>query len=136
MRHILFKQFCEELEAKIEQAADSSIGLEDAEKLASQFTLGLIRVGEELTRADLNSRMRRSGVKAIKAAIYTEACSKAEKKPTESALEHMLNMHSLVTGEQEALDKAEVERDSLERYFSTFREALILYRGISRGRMD
>lgn len=131
-----FKQFCDSLEVKIIAAYEQGVSLEDAEKLASEFLHGMLQVSSELKKADLNSRMRKSGNKAIRAAVYTDICAKSEKKPTESALDHLINMNDLVNKEQDALDSAEVERDELERYYNIFREAHIHFRGVSRGRMD
>lgn len=131
-----FKDFCENIEIKLVATYEQGVTLEEAEKLAGEFLHAQMQVSGELKKADLDSRMRKSGTKAIKAAIYTDICAKSEKKPTESALEHMINMNELVGAEQDALDKAEVDRDELERYYNIFREAHIHFRGISRGRMD
>lgn len=131
-----FKDFCESIEIKIIATYDEGVTLGEAEKLAGEFLHAQMVVSAELKKADLDSRMRKSGVKAVKAAIYTETCAKSEKKPTESALEHLINMNELVSSEQDELDKAEVDRDSLERYYNIFREAHIHFRGIAKGRMD
>lgn len=131
-----FKQFCDSLEVKIIAAYEQGVSLEDAEKLASEFLHGMLQVSSELKKADLNSRMRKSGNKAIRAAVYTDICAKSEKKPTESALDHLINMNDLVNKEQDALDTAEVERDELERYYDIFLNAHIHYRGTARGKFD
>lgn len=131
-----FSKLCQQLEAKIQQSYSEGVTLEDAESLAAEFLFAQMQVSNELKKADLDSRMRKSGVKAVKAAIYTEAVSKADKKPTEGALEHLINSNELVQGEQEALDKAEVEKDDLTRYYNIFREAHIYYRGIAKGKFD
>lgn len=131
-----FKKMCEELEASIIDAYESGVSLEDAERLAAKFLHGQILVSQELKAADLSARMRKSGLKAVKAAVYTDACSKADKKPTESQLEHTINMNELVSNEQDALDQAEVDRDSLERYYNVFREGHVYMRGVAKGRFD
>lgn len=131
-----FKKLCEQLEAKIKTSYEDGVTLEDAERLGAEFLFAQMQVSTELKKADLDSRMRKSGVKAIRAAVYTNACSGADKKPTESALEHLLNSNDLVNGEQNELDLAEVTKLELERYYNIFREAHIFFRGISRGRMD
>lgn len=128
-----FKDLCKKLESKIQSAYTEGITMEEAEKLAGQFLHAQILVSEEIKREDLNSRMRKAGLKAVRAAVYTEACSKADKKPTESSLEHILNMNELVSSEQDALDAAEVERDNLERYYNIFREGHIYTRSIAKG---
>ena len=131
-----FEEFCESLSNKIVNAYEGNITIDDAEKLAAEFLYAQMRVSAELKKHDLDARMRKSGLKAVKAAVYTEACSKADKKPTESMLEHMINMHELVSNEQNELDKAEVDRDGLERYYNVFREAHLYFRGIAKGRFE
>ncbi len=131
-----FKEFCKSLEEKIKATYTDGVSLEQAEKLAGEFLYAQLVVSGELKKADLDSRMRKTGVKAIRAAIYTDAATKSEKKPTEAALEAMINVNDLVQGEQSEFDKAEVERDDLSRYYSVFREAHIYFRGIAKGKFD
>ena len=130
------KRVCTDLEVKIQQAYTEGVTLDQAEKLAAEFLHAQLTVSAELSNADLDSRMRKTGVKAIKAAIYNEACSKAEKKPTESALEHIINLNELVQGEQNELDKAEVSKAELERYYDIFLNAHIYFRGVAKGKFD
>lgn len=131
-----FERLCKQVEAKIQSSYEEGTSLEDAEKLAAEFLKAMMFTSNELKVADLSARMRKVGVKAIRAAIYNEACSKVDKKPTEAQLENTINLNDLVQGEQSELDKAEVHRDALERYYQIFREAHIYYRGVSRGKFD
>ncbi len=131
-----FKDYCKQLEAKIQSSYESGVTLEQSEKLAAEFLHAQMKVSEELKTADLDSRMRKSGVKAVRAAIYAETCSKADKKPTEAQIEHTINSNEIVQNEQLELDKAEVSRDDLERYFSIFKESHIYFRNVSKGRFD
>lgn len=129
----MFKQFCEQLESKIKKSYEEGVSLEEAESLAAEFLHAQIRVSEEIQTQDLDARMRKSGLKAIRAGVYTAACTKSDKKPTESALEHLLNSDEIIQQEQKSLDKAEVARDNLERYYDIFREAHLYYRQIAKG---
>lgn len=131
-----FKQLCEKLQSKIISSYEQGVSLEDAERLAAEFLYAQMAVSAELKKADLDSRMRKSGVKALRAAVYTDICAKADKKPTETAIESMINMDSTVSSEQDEFDKAEVERDDLERYYNIFREAHVYFRGVAKGRLD
>lgn len=131
-----FKELCASLESKIKASYEEGVTLEDAEKLAAEFLGAQMKVSAELSVADLDSRMRKSGVKAIRAAVYTDACSKADKKPTEGALEHLLNLSDLVQGEQTEFDRAEVRRDELERYYNIFKDAHVYFRQMSKGRFE
>lgn len=129
------QQFITKMEDKIKDSYEAGITLEDAEKLSAEFLYAQLKISEELKAKDLDSRMRKQGVKAIRAALYTEACSKADKKPTEAQLTAMLDVNDLVSGEQSAFDVAEVERDELDRAYSVFQAAHVYYRQISRGSM-
>lgn len=131
-----FKELCKSLEGKIQESYEQGVTLESAERLAAEFLHAQISVSAELKKADLDSRMRKSGVKAIRAAIYMEAATKDTKKPSDVMLEAIVNMNELVIGEQKSFDDAEAEKDSLERYYNIFREAHIHYRNVSKGRFD
>ena len=131
-----FQELCKQLETKIQNSYENGVTLEEAEKLAGEFLKAQMTVSNELQTADLDSRMRKSGVKAVRAAVYMKACAESDKKPTENALENTMNTNELVQTEQDALDRAEVERDSLKRYYDIFRECHIYFRGIAKGNFN
>lgn len=131
-----FKDTCNHLEECIQESYTGSITLPEAESLAAKFLHALLQVSEELKKSDLDSRMRKSGLKAIRAAIYMETVTKSDKKPSDVLLEQMVNMNELVNREQNDFDKAETERDDLERYYNIFKEAHIYYRGLAKGRFE
>lgn len=131
-----FTQFCEQLEAKIQSSYTEGVTLEVAEKLAAEFLHAGMVVSAELKKADLSARMRKSGVKAVRAAFYLETCSKLDKKPTENALDHMLSIDTMVQKEQDELDAAEVLKSELERYYNIFQNAHIFYRGVAKGNFN
>lgn len=131
-----FTQLCKDLEDKIKTAYTEGTTLEEAEKLAGEFLYAQIKVSQELKAADLDSRMRKSGVKAVRAAIYMEAATKGDKKPSDVLLEALVNMNELVQGEQTAFDSAEASRDDLERYYNIFREAHVHFRTVAKGRFE
>lgn len=122
-----------QLEAKIESSYTEGVTLEQAEKLAGEFLHAQMQVSAQLRTGDLDARMRKSGVKAVRAAIYLDIVSKAEKKPTEGQIDHMINTNDLVASEQDSLDKAEVSRDELERLYNVFNSAHVYFRQLSRG---
>lgn len=130
------KDFYKELEQKIQSSYTEGMTLDEAEKLAAEFLKAQIVVSRELQKEDLDSRMRKTGLKAVRAAIYSDSISKSDKKPTEAALDHMINSHEIVCNEQNALDTAESNRDELERYYNIFREAHVYYRGVAKGRFE
>lgn len=123
----------EELISGIQKSYESGITIEEAEKLAGKFLNAQIQVANELQKVDLDSRMKKSGVKAVKAAVYMEAAIKTDKKPSDVMLEQLINKNEIVASQQELLDIAEVEKDKLYNYLSIFREAHIHYRSIAKG---
>lgn len=130
-----FEKLCEQLENKIVKSYDG-VTLEEAEQLAAEFLYAQIIVSKELKKYDLDSRMRKSSVKSIRSAVYKETISLSEKKPTEAAIEAIINTHKIVQSEQNDLDIAETVRDNLDRYYSIFLNAHIYYRGLAKGRFD
>jgi hypothetical protein len=135
-RIMTFQALCESLEGKIQDSYTTGVTLEEAEKLAGEFLHALIKVSSELKNRDLDARMKKSGVKSIRAAIYLDILQKNEKKPTEAAIGALIDSDKIVLGEQTSLDQAEVDRDELERYYSIFQNAHIFYRGIARGKFE
>ena len=131
-----FRTLIREIETIIKSVYEDGVSISEAEKLAGQFLHFQLVLSEKLKVADLDARMRKQGVKAIRAALYTSICSKAEKKPTEAQLEATLTNDEVVHGEQIAYDKAETERDEVERVFNICREAHVYLRGVAKGRFE
>lgn len=130
-----FDILCKDLEAKIQSSYEDGITMENAEKLAGEFLFAQIQVSNELKRTDLDSRMRKSGMKAVRAAIYLDSATKGEKKPTEAMLAATVDSNDLVMGEQKGFDEAEVERDNLERYYDVFGQAHVYFRQLAKGNL-
>lgn len=131
-----FIAFCEVLTEAIKSAYEEGITLDEAEKLAGKFLYAQIETSKELQRADLDARMRKSGTKAVKAAIYMEHATATDKKPSDVMLQAQVDRNDLVIGEQQRLDEAEVDRDALQNYMNIFKEAHIHFRSISKGRFE
>lgn len=131
-----FQVFIDKCIKAIQDAYEASPTLDEAEKLAALFLDAQLRVGTELKSADLDARMRKSGLKAIKAAVYLEEASRGDKKPTEATLTAKIDSSELVIQEQQALDNAEVYRDELQNYLSVFRDGHIYFRGMAKGRFE
>lgn len=127
------QELCQSLEASIKDAYESSVTVDDAERLAAKFLYGQMQVAQALRSQDLDARMKKSGLKAIKAAVYLAEVGKAEKKPTEAALTSLIDTDGLVQDNQNLLDTAEVDRDLLKSYFDIFNNAHIHFRGVAKG---
>ena len=125
-----------ELEADITSAYEGSVTVDDAEKLAAKFLAAMMKLTAMLKKVDLDSRMKKSGLKAVKAAIYMAEATKTDKKPSDTMLGAMVDRSPLVQTSQSELDTAECSREELERYFSIFKEAHVYFRGIAKGKFE
>ncbi len=121
------------LEQKIAESYIDGVTMEQAERLAGEFLSAQLQVSEELKRSDLDSRMRKASLKAVRANVYLTEVSKGEKKPTEAMLSSLIDTNESVMTEQGALDEAEAERDNLKRYFDVFSQAHVHFRSIAKG---
>lgn len=129
-------EICKSYEEKIQSAYQSPVNLQEAEILAGEFLHAQILVSDALKQADLDTRMRKSGLKAIRASVYLNKAFQDGKKLSDMMLEQMVNTDSLAQGEQDGFDRAEAERNDLERYFNIFQNAHVFFRGVSRARFD
>jgi hypothetical protein len=125
----------EQLRQLISSAADQGTSMQEAEKYAAQFLDAQLALSEELQTAELDRRMRKRGLKALKSAVRTNAIRTAEgsRKPTEGVLDDIVNMDELVSGEEASFDEAEVKADALERDYNVFKDAHIYFRGVAKG---
>lgn len=130
------KNFISDLTQNIKDAYEAEVTMADAEKLAAKFLYGQLVLGTELRSADLDARMKKVGVKAIRAAIYLSEVQKADKKPSDVMLEALINSNEIVAGEQQVYDESEVARDELQNVLKVCHEAHVYFRGIAKGRFE
>lgn len=121
------------LEEKIQNSYLSGISMDEAEKLAGEFLHAQMTISGDIQRDDLDARMRKTGLKTIKAKVYLDEVKKSDKKPSDTLLDMIVSTHEIVIKEQEAYDKAEVEKEELQRLFNIFKEAHVYYRIIAKG---
>lgn len=131
-----FFEHCAALKEVIEKTYNEGTSLEEAERLAARFLAAQMSVADELRVTDLDARMRKTGVKAVKAGVYLKEATKGDKKPSDVMLEALVNSNDIVQKEQDSYDESESNRDSLQNYFNIFKEAHIYYRGIAKGRFE
>lgn len=122
-----------ELENDIKNAYEGNITVTEAEKLAAKFLQAQMVIARELETSDLDTKMRKSGLKSIKAAVYMDEAKKDAKKPSDTLLEHHINMNEIVLGEQSRFDEAESSRDLLQNYLNIFKDSHIFFRNLSKG---
>lgn len=125
--------YINELENDIKNAYEGNITITEAEKLAAKFLKAQMVIARELETSDLDTKMRKSGLKSIRAAVYMDEAKKDAKKPSDTLLEHHINMNEIVLGEQTRFDEAESYRDLLQNYLNIFRDGHIYFRGIAKG---
>ncbi len=128
-----FEELVNTLQDVIKTAYTEGMTIEEAEKTAGRFLEAQMIVADKLANVDLDSRMRKSGLKTIKASVYMEHATKGEKKPSDVMLEAIVNKEKLVTDEQAAFDNAEVNREYLQNLMSIFKEGHIYFRQLSKG---
>jgi hypothetical protein len=125
------------LEEQIQLSYEEGVTVVEAERLAGQFLHAQMQISSEIKKADLSARMHKSGLKAVRAAVYMEASKPVDgKKPTEAAIGALVDTHEVVQLEQDALDTAEVERDELERQYDIMINGHIFMRGIAKGNFN
>lgn len=122
-----------DIEKKIQGAYEEGVSASEAEKLAAEFLHYQLKLSSMLKDADLDARMRKTGVKAIRAQVYLNAIAGAEKKPSDVLLEQTVNTDPAVADEQGAYDLAEVNKEELERIYNVCREAHVFFRGVAKG---
>lgn len=127
------EKLCEELEVVVNNAYENGVTLGDAEKLAGRMLGAQMVIAKELEAIDLDARMKKNGVKAVKAAVYMDELTRHEKKPAEGFLEHAVNLSKIVVDEQNAYEKADARKDALATYLGIFKDAHIYFRGVAKG---
>jgi NurA-like 5'-3' nuclease len=131
-----FTDYCKRLEAKIQDSYEEGVSTETAEKLAGEFLSAMIRLADEIKVQSLDARMKKSGVKALKSAIYLDIVQKSDKKPTESHITATIDSDTVIGESQNRLDCAEVSVDHLERYYDIFYNAHLHFRSIAKGKFE
>lgn len=126
-------ELCKTLEAKIKAAYEESITVTEAEKLAGEFLHAEMVLSGEYQVASLDARMRKSGLKAVKAAVYLEGAKASDKKPSDVMLNAQVDINELVTAEQSGFDTAECEAELISNYLSVVRNGHIFFRTLAKG---
>lgn len=126
----------DELENVLKHSYEESPTLDEAEKLAAKFLAAQVGIARELQNVELDSRMKKSGLKSIKAAVYLKNAQSADKKPSDVMLNAMVDTDQVVGEQQDLFDNAEVRKNLLENYLSICKEGHVYFRGIAKGRFE
>jgi len=136
LKKLTFEEQLKVLEDKIKNTYEQGVTLEEAERLAAEFLHAQLVVSTELAKKDLDARMKKSGNKAIRAAVYLSIVEGSEKKPTESHISATIETNEQVSSQQDLTDTAEAEVAELERVYNVFGNAHIFYRNVARGKFE
>lgn len=124
---------CAELKTIIETAYNEGVSVMEAEKLAAKTLVVRLDLSQELKVIDLDSRMKKHGVKVTRADAYMSEIKKHDKKPVESFLEAAVTMDGNVIEAEHDYAKADVQRELIQNYLDIFKDAHIYFRGIAKG---
>jgi hypothetical protein len=127
-----FKEQVAELEKLIVDSYEIGVTTQQAQDYAARFLVAQLAVSTELRKLDLDARMRKTGVKATRAAVYLDECRRNDKKPSDVLLGATVDSSPLVTGEQQRFDEAEADKDEMERIYSVFQSAHVHFRNIAK----
>ena len=124
---------CGELKSIIETAYNEGVSVMEAEKLAAKTLVVRLELSQELKVVDLDSRMKKHGVKVTRADAYMSEIKKHDKKPVESFLEAAVTMDGNVIEAEHDYAKADVQKEMIQNYLDIFKDAHIYFRGIAKG---
>lgn len=127
---------CEELKQSIASASNEGVSIPEAEKLAAKTLTARLALADEIKTLSIDARMRKNVVKVVRSNLYLDLVSKAEKKPTETHLESVLNIDNEVRAEEAAYINAESELQRLETYSDVFKDSHIFFRTVAKGSFE
>lgn len=122
-----------DLQVAVNSAYDSGVTMEEAERMAAKCLSAQLDIARALSASDLDSRMRKNGLKASKANAYLMEVNKHEKKPSDTLLENIVASDLSVQAAQNSFETSDARKESLNLYFGIFKDAHIYFRGISKG---
>lgn len=121
-----------ELETKMRIFYDTDFSISECEKLSSLACVLMMEIASELKRLDLDSRNRKTLLKAQRGSEYIDLLKTQDKKPTEAYLEHSLNISKEIINQQNQIDDLESEKLYYERMISTCEHAHVFFRGVAK----
>lgn len=129
-------ELCSELKSIIEKAYTEGVTVMESERLAALTLSTRLELADMIKVKDLDARMKKNGVKVVRANAYMNEITEHEKKPSEGYLDHAINQDPLVRAEEKQYAEAEVECDRLTTYNDVFKDAHIYFRSIAKGNYE
>lgn len=121
------------LEEKIKNSYEVSLDLSEAEKLASEFLYAHMVLTREYQRVSLDARMRKAGLKSIKASVYLAEAGQGEKKRSDVLLNALVDVSAIVATSQEAFDTSETTAELIQGWINVVQQGHIHFRQMSKG---
>src|ERR1035437_7680428 len=109
-----FESICKELSQTIERVYNEGCTILEAERLAARTLSVRMVLADDIKTKDLDARMKKHGVKAIRAKAYMDELVKYDKKPAETFLENAVNTCALVEAAETLYAVADTEKERLE----------------------
>lgn len=125
-----------ELKGAIDSAYENGVTMPEAEKLAAMTLSRRLAIADALRSTDIDSRMKKHGAKAVRAAVYMEELKKHDKKPAEAFLENAVALSVEVENAERDYVEADVAREHLENYMSILGDAHVYFRQIAKGNYE
>ncbi len=126
----------ETIKSEIMRAYEEGVSMPEAEKLAALTLAARIEISEEIKAADLDAKMRKQGVKAVRGGFYLKIIKREEKKPTEAMIAAEIETYEEVNAEEAQLSVAEVESARLKSMLDLFKDAHLYFRQICKGTFE
>lgn len=123
----------ETLIEQIEKAYNEGVTQSEAERLAAGSLLVMNDLSCRLIVTESDRRMKKVGLKAIRAAVRLEAAKSGDKKPTESIIDAMVDTNELVSETESGYDAAEVASQAADRQYNIAKESHLYFRSVAKG---
>ena len=125
-------KLCEDLKAAIKKGHETDTSVSEAELLACKALDACLALADEIQSIDLKTRMRKAGVRTIRAQAYMDEIAKHDKKPAEGYLDAAIALQSAVQAAEQDLAEHEVELNRLKTYADVFAESHQYFRAIMK----
>lgn len=126
----------ETIKAQIMLAYEEGVSIPEAEKLAALTLAARIEIAEEIKSTELDAKMRKQGVKALRGKEYLTIVAAEEKKPTEAMIAAKIDSSADVNAEEEQLALAEVNASHLKSMLDLYKDAHLFFRQVCRGTFE
>jgi hypothetical protein len=126
------KDLIEQLQKRVSEVYENGTTVSQSEEITHELADAEFKLVTMITPLDLDARMRRHGVKQIRAAVYLDIIKNSEKKPTEAQIAAMVDSDSLVSDAQKGYDGAEAALAEAERLLDAVHNSQVVFRTLMK----